>query len=192
MVISVSRFTEASDTLWNTKWDEAVSQVIKSGAKTLVVDLRNNPGGYFNSAVHAANDFLPTGKIISQQKDRAGNIEQFKSDGTGRLQNIKVYILVNEGSASASEIFAGALKQNGRATIIGMKTYGKGTAQAVVPLTGGASLHITVSKWLLPDGSWLNRDNPITPDFEVDITTDDFEGGVDPQFDKVLEEMRKD
>lgn len=189
-VISISRFTEESDSAWNAKWDQAVTDVLNSNAKGLVIDLRNNPGGYLNSAVHAANEFLPKGAIIVKQQDRAGDEEVSKADGTGRLQNIPVVILVNEGSASASEIFSGALKLNNRAKVVGMKTYGKGTAQAVVNLPDDASLHVTVAKWLLPDGSWLNRDNPITPDYEVDKTTKDFEAAKDPQVDKAIEVLR--
>jgi carboxyl-terminal processing protease len=189
-LVDLTRFTEDSVETWNSKWDAIVTQIVNGKYKGVIFDLRNDPGGFFDAAVHAANDFLPTGAIISKQQDRQGNIEQFKADGSGRLKDIKIVVLVNEGSASASEIFAGALKGNNRATIVGMKTYGKGTAQAVLPLTDGSSLHITVSKWLLPDGSWLNRDNPITPDVVVDLTNDDFKAGIDPQFKKAVETMR--
>ena len=96
----------------------------------------------------------------------------------------KVVILVDEGSASASEILAGALQQNGVATVLGVNTYGKGTAQSIVDLRGGSTVHITVLKWLLPDGSWLNRDNPIKPDVVVENSVEDFVKGMDRQYNE--------
>ena len=186
-VLSVSRFTEASLPEWKSKWDLAVSQIKSTGVKYLIIDLRNNPGGFFDAAIYAAGEFLPDDKLVAQQKDKDGNTENFNVNRIGKLLDMPVVILVNEGSASASEIFAGGLKQNDRAKVIGTKTYGKGTAQTILPLDGGSSLHITILKWLLPDGTWLNHDNPISPDIEVEKTSDDFKNGLDPQLSKGLE-----
>jgi len=124
--------------------------------------------------------------VKSQQEDGKGNVQTFDAEKGGRLIGKKVVVLVDEGSASASEIFAGALQQNGVATVVGSKTYGKGTAQSIVDLAGGSSIHITVLKWLLPDGSWLNRENSITPDVIVENSTQDFISGIDKQYNEAL------
>jgi carboxyl-terminal processing protease len=94
---------------------------------------------------------------------------------------------VDQGSASAAEILAGALQYHKRAEIVGENTYGKGTAQAIEDFTNGSSLHVTVYKWLLPDGTWINNDNPIKPNYEVELTNDDFKAGEDPQLDKAID-----
>lgn len=189
--IDIARFTESSLEAWNSKWDNVVQDIDSKGIDKVLIDLRGNPGGYFDAGVYAADDFLDTGKIISQQEDGKGKIQSFDSTKGGKLLGKKVVILVDEGSASASEIFAGALQKNGVATIVGTKTYGKGTAQSIVDLSSGASLHITVLKWLLPDGSWLNKENTITPDVEVENTTQDFIQGIDKQFNEALKLINK-
>jgi len=188
-VINVSRFTESTLPEWENRWDVLVEEVRDGNYDGLILDLRNNPGGYFDAAIYAGNDFLPIGTVVSKQQDRDGGTQEYKVTRMGRLLDIPVVVLVNEGSASASEILAGALQQNGRAKIIGMPTYGKGTAQNVLPLDDGSSLHITVMKWLLPDGTWLNNESPITPDIEQDKTDEDFTKGVDPQIVKALETL---
>jgi len=185
-MIDIARFTESSYLEWNGKWDELVNKVVAKGTKKAIVDLRGNPGGYFDAAVYAAGDFLPEGTLIAKQEDGSGNVQEFLAKKGGKLQNIEVIILVDAGSASASEIFAGALQQNGRAKVLGTETYGKGTAQSVLDLRGGSSLHITILKWLLPDGNWLNRENPVTPDYEVENTTEDFLKGLDRQLEDAL------
>jgi carboxyl-terminal processing protease len=183
-LIDITRFTEASLSEWNAVWDRAVEDVVKSGVEKVMIDLRGNPGGFFDAAIYAADDFLDEGKVISKQQDGKGNIQSYDSSKGGRLLGKKVVVLVDEGSASASEILAGALQQNGVATVIGVNTYGKGTAQSIVDLRGGSSVHITVLKWLLPDDSWLNRDNPIKPDVVVENSAEDFVKGVDKQYNE--------
>jgi len=184
--IDIARFTEASLNEWKSKWDAVVEDIDSKGVDKVLIDLRGNPGGYFDAGVYAADDFLDVGKVISQQEDGKGNIQTFDSDSGGKLIGKKVVILVDEGSASASEIFAGALQQNGVASIIGNKTYGKGTAQTVIDLSGGSSIHVTILKWLLPDGTWLNKENPITPDVVVENSTQDFIAGIDKQYNEAL------
>ncbi len=184
--IDIARFTESSLEVWNNKWDEVVQDIDSKNIDKVLIDLRGNPGGYFDAGVYAADDFLDIGKIISQQEDGKGNVQSFDSTKGGRLLGKKVVVLVDEGSASASEIFAGALQQNGIATIVGTKTYGKGTAQSIVDLSSGASLHITVLKWLLPDGSWLNKENTITPDVEIENSVAEFIQGIDKQYNEAL------
>lgn len=185
-IIDIARFTDASYVDWAANWDSIVKEVVKSGAKKIIVDLRGNPGGFFDAAVYSAGEFLPEGTLISKQEDGRGRVDEFKAKKGGKFTNISTVVLVDEGSASASEIFSGALQQNSRAKILGVKTYGKGTAQSIQNLKGGASIHITTLKWLLPDGKWLNRDNPITPDIEIENTTEDFISGIDNQMKEAL------
>ena len=185
-VIDISRFTDSSYIDWAANWDNLVNKIVQSGVKKVIIDLRGNPGGYFDAAVYSAGEFLKKDTLIAKQEDGNGKTKEFRAKEGGKLTNMNVVILVDEGSASASEIFAGALQQNDRARVLGVKTYGKGTAQSVQDLRGGASIHITILKWLLPDGKWLNRDNPIVPDIEVINTTEDFVAGVDRQMDEAV------
>jgi carboxyl-terminal processing protease len=189
--LDLDRFTDSSYLTWTRVWDESVKEIKDSGFKKMILDLRGNPGGYFDAAVYAADDFLDSGFIISQQQDGNGAVKEYKSIKGGQLVNIELIVLVDQGSASASEILAGALQQANRAEVLGQKTYGKGTAQSVIDLNDGSSLHITILKWLLPDGSWLNRENSITPDMEVEFTDEEFVKGDDPQLDKAIEEINK-
>ncbi len=185
--IDIARFTESSLNEWESRWDAVANDIQSKGVQKILIDLRGNPGGFFDAGVYAADDFLDLGKIISQQEDGKGNIQKFDSEKGGRLLSHKVVILVDEGSASVSEIFTGALQQNDVATVVGSKTYGKGTAQSVIDLSGGSSLHVTILKWLLPNGKWLNRENPITPDVVVENTSEDFIKGIDKQYNKALD-----
>jgi carboxyl-terminal processing protease len=186
-LINLDRFTDSSYSEWVSNWDNIVEDIVDSGVDKIILDLRSNPGGYFDAAVYAANDFLKDGKIISQQKDKDGVVDVFKADGSGRLLDKEVVVLVDSGSASASEILAGALQQNDRAQLVGEETYGKGTAQSVIDFSDGSSLHITILKWLLPDGTSLTNDSPIVPDIEVEYTNEDFVNGDDPRMEKALE-----
>ncbi len=191
IMIDLGRFTDESLGAWQKAWDGAVSEVVNSDAKGLILDLRGNPGGYFDAAIYAANEFLPKGTVVSMQEDRQGDRSSYKVTRNGKLLDIPVVILVDGGSASASEILAGALQKNERAVVVGENTYGKGTAQSIIPFSNGSSLHITVYKWLLPDGVWLNRDNPIKPDFVVELTVDDITEGDDLQLQKAVEILKK-
>lgn len=186
-LINLDRFTDSSYSEWVSNWDNIVEEVSNSGADKIILDLRSNPGGYFDAAVYAANDFLEEGKIIAQQKDKDGIVDVFKADGNGRLLNQEVVVLVDSGSASAAEILSGALQQNDRAKLIGENTYGKGTAQSVINFSDGSSLHITILKWLLPDGTGLTNDSPIVPDIEVEYTNEDFLNGDDTRLQKAID-----
>lgn len=194
-IVKISRFTEASYSEWVQKW-RAIASIIKqkesSGeVKSILIDLRNNPGGYFDAAVYLAGDFLPKGTVVSYQRDRAGTDQEFKTANTPAFPKTPVVVLVNGSSASASEIFTGALKHYGRATVVGEETYGKGTAQAITDLQGGASMHITVSKWLLPDKGWINPENKIKPDKVVVFDYELKAKGMDNQMDAALELLTK-
>ncbi len=186
-VIDIDRFTEDTLSDWYDRWDAVVTEAKAQNPKALIIDLRGNPGGYFNAAVWAASDFLPEDSVVAKQQDRNGEQVNFTVTRTGNFLDIPIVVLVDGGSASSSEIFAGALKYHNRAHVIGEKTYGKGTAQEIIDFDDGSSLHITTLKWLLPDGSWLNHDNPIVPDETVSYPEEDFKNGVDPQMQKALD-----
>ena len=184
--IDVDRFTESSISAWQNLWDDIVEEAVSSNPEGVILDLRGNPGGYFNAAVWAAGDFLPEGSLIAEQYGRDGKVAEFKVNREGNLLDVPMVVLVDQSSASASEILAGALQFHGRATVIGEPTYGKGTAQQVVDYPDGSSLHITTLKWVLPDGRHLDEEHVIQPDQEVAYTEDDFKNGDDPQVDAAL------
>ncbi|KUK77873.1 MAG: Carboxyl-terminal protease [candidate division WS6 bacterium 34_10] len=185
--LELARFTDASYLEWVNKWEQTTKEVLDRGVKKMILDLRGNPGGYFDAAIYAADEFLPGKETISIQENGQGRQKEFNSKNGGDLTDIELVILIDEGSASASEILSGALQYHDVAQIVGQSSYGKGTAQAIEDFRDGSSLHVTVFKWLLPDETWINRDNPIVPDYEVEYSTDDFTEGQDPQLDKAIE-----
>lgn len=153
------------------EWDKAVSQV-DAKCKGIIIDLRNNPGGYLQGAVDIASDFVPTGTTIVIQQNGDGTKDEFKSEKLPRLMNYKVVILINGGSASASEILGGALRDQRGFKIVGEKSFGKGTIQEPIEIPGGSGLHVTTSKWLTPDETWV-QEKGLSPDVtEVAKDTD--------------------
>jgi len=187
----VNRFTEASYSEWVNEWNTKVKEIKDAKVNKIILDLRGNPGGFFDAAIYAADDFLQGGYTISMQQDGKGKIDKYESKDGGNLTEVKLVVLVDGGSASAAEILAGALQQADRATIVGEKTYGKGTAQNIIDLSDGSSLHITTLKWLLPNGNWLNKEEPITPDVIIEFTDEDFIAGKDPQLVEAIKQINK-
>jgi len=184
-VIKVTRFGDQTDS----EWDMAVSDILARKVMGVVVDMRNNPGGLLSSAVHLASDFI-RGTVV-RQEFADGNVEPLAADHEGKLLKIPLTVLVNAGSASASEIFAGAIQDANRAKIVGEKTFGKGTVQDVVDFAGGSGLHITIAKWLTPRGKSISAVG-ITPDFIIEFPQQDQEEQKeDPQLDKALEIISK-
>jgi len=184
-VIKVTRFGDQTDS----EWDMAVSDILARKVMGVVVDMRNNPGGLLSSAVHLASDFI-RGTLV-RQEFADGNVEPLAADHEGKLLKIPLTVLVNAGSASASEIFAGAIQDANRAKIVGEKTFGKGTVQDVVDFAGGSGLHITIAKWLTPRGKSISAVG-ITPDFIIEFPQQDQEEQKeDPQLDKALEIISK-
>jgi carboxyl-terminal processing protease len=190
-LLKLSRFTESTYSEWVRNWDAKVSEIITSKVDKMILDLRGNPGGFFDAAIYAGDEFLPEGFVISKQSDGKNNIQEYASTIRGNLESIEVVVLVNEGSASASEILAGALQNADRAEIIGEKTFGKGTAQKIYDLSDGSSLHLTTLRWLLPNGEQINRESSVKPNVEIELTNDDFVRGLDPQLMKALEILAK-
>ena len=164
----------------------ALREFVYSGDNKMIIDLRGNPGGFLETAVDVSSWFLPIGKTVVREKFGNGEETVFKSKGYNIFNNLPLAILVNEGSASASEIMAGALKEHGIAKLVGTKTFGKGSVQELVEITPTTSLKITIAKWLTPNGVSIS-DQGLEPDEKVELTKKDLELENDPQMDKAVE-----
>ncbi len=154
--------------------------------KGLVIDLRYNGGGYLDGAIDLTSMFVPDGRVVTV----AGRTQRQDHDVTGNtiLPDMPLAVLINEGSASASEILAGALQDHERAVIVGMQSFGKGTVQEVIDLPGGSALRVTTATWLTPDGTDLGK-HGVTPDVVIDRTIEDMEAERDPQLDAAMREL---
>ena len=175
------------------KVQEALREYVRSDADKIILDLRGNPGGFLQSAVGIASYFLPTGKVVVRESFGEGQEEQlYRSSG----KTLKKYapkemvVLVNGGSASASEILAGALSEHKAAVLIGSQTFGKGSVQELVDLGSGASLKITIARWLTPNGVSISA-NGLTPDIVVERTPQQMLDGEDPQMDEALNYLHR-
>lgn len=183
-VIKFYSFSENSDNLFRL----AINDFITSGSNKLILDMRGNPGGYLDAAVNIGSWFIDEGKIIVSE-DFGENRKPifYRSHGPKLFDDkLNLVVLVDGGSASASEILAGALKEHGVATLVGQKTFGKGSVQELISVTEDTSLKVTVAKWLTPNGLSLS-DQGLVPDVEVKITDKDIEAKKDPQLDKAIE-----
>lgn len=181
--LKLSRFGDRTQS----EWDEAVSEILKhKQLKGIILDLRNNPGGYLKGSVALASEFLKTGQIVVKQESAKGETETYSVTKAGKLLTQPLVVLVNKGSASSSEILSGALRDNQRAKIIGEKTFGKGTIQEALDVAEGAGLHVTTAKWLLPSGQWVNETKGITPEIEVQ---DNKETAKDEVMEKAMENL---
>jgi carboxyl-terminal processing protease len=167
---------------------QALRDFVSSGKTKLVFDLRGNPGGYLDSAVDMASWFLPIGDVVVRENFGSSTPEQvYRSKGYNIFTDqLKMIILVDSGTASASEILSGALQEHGVAKLVGTNTFGKGCVQELVQITPDTSLKVTVAKWLTPNGISIS-DGGLTPDYQVKITDADVAAGKDPQMDKAIE-----
>lgn len=171
------------------KFRDALREFVNSKSDKLILDVRGNPGGYLEAAVDIASWFLPASDVVVSEDfgDKNKPAEVFRSKGYDIFNNkLKLVMLVDEGSASASEILAGALKEKGKATLVGMKTFGKGSVQELIPLTDNSSLKVTIAHWLTPNGISISK-NGVDPDVVVKMTEADREAKKDPQLDKAVE-----
>ncbi|MBU6310419.1 PDZ domain-containing protein [Patescibacteria group bacterium] len=168
------------------KFAEALQAFRRSQTSKLVVDLRNNPGGYMEAATDMASHFLKSGLVVvTQASKRQSEDLVFRSSGTGDgFPGARIVVLLNGGSASASEIFAGALRDHGRATIIGQQSFGKGSVQQVFDVTDKTQVKITIARWLTPKGVSISHQG-LTPDIEVKVP-EDLKEGQDPTLDRAL------
>ncbi|MDH4330649.1 MAG: S41 family peptidase [Candidatus Moranbacteria bacterium] len=163
---------------------------LPSDTKGILLDLRSNPGGYLYAAVEMASKFLPKDQVVVIEEDGEGKQSKLYTEGGDILKGIPVVILINEGSASASEILAGALRENAdNVTLVGKQSFGKGSVQELIDLPSESAVKITIAKWLTPKGNQINKVG-ITPDVEVDFTNEDYQNDRDPQLDKALEILR--
>lgn len=169
---------------------KALRQMFNGGSSKLVLDLRSNPGGYLEAAVDIASWFLPLGKVVAREQFSDGNETLYRSKGYNVFNDLKMVILTNGGSASASEILAGALREHNAAKIVGEKTFGKGSVQELVNITENTALKVTIARWLTPNGISISKEG-LKPDTEVKMTKEDFEAGRDPQMDKALELLKQ-
>jgi len=165
---------------------EAATNIAVKNPKAIILDLRSNPGGYLQSAVDMVSLFTPKGSVVVKEKNKDGSINEEKTNVDPVITKTKLIVLINKGSASASEITAGALQDYGLATLVGEKSFGKGCVQEMIDLAGGASLKLTVADWLTPKDRVINKIG-IEPDVKVILTEDDYKAGRDPQLDKAME-----
>jgi len=152
----------------------------------IVLDLRNNPGGYLEVAINLAGWFLNKGDVVVSEKFRNGQENVFRANGNEALKNMPVVVLVNKGSASASEILAGALRAKRGIKLVGTQTFGKGTVQELMSLSDGSKIKITIANWVLPDGTIIDEKG-LKPDVEAEFKDEDIAAKKDPQLDRAIE-----
>lgn len=170
------------------EWEETVVDILKRPELDgIILDVRNNPGGFLEKAVELSSDFLETGDVVVIEEVADGARDEFKVEKIGRLRNQKVIVLINEGSASASEILAGALHDNKDTVLVGETTFGKGTIQEPQQINSGAvGLHITIARWLTPSGFWVNEGG-LKPNIEVEDNSDTTE---DEQLQEAIKQLQ--
>lgn len=194
-VIKLSRFGDRTKDEWN----QAVVEILSKNPDGLILDVRNNPGGYLEGAVFIVSEFLDSGEVVSQENNQGERVS-FKVNRVGKLTKQPLIVIINKGSASASEIVAAALQDRKRAKLVGEKSFGKGTIQEAQDLSGGTGIHITVAKWLTPNGRWVNDTKGLEPDVKIELSSkvesatktevgrqDKEDSTKDPQLEKALE-----
>lgn len=180
--MKISQFTD--DTVSLAK--KAASEFKAKGVKGVVLDLRGNPGGYLNGAVNVSSLWLPQGKTVVSERRGSAIIDTEDATGDNPLKGLPTAVLIDGGSASASEITAGALHDNHAATLVGVRSFGKGSVQQVENLSDGSELKVTIAHWYTPNGININKKG-IQPDTIVNLTDNDIKSGKDPQKDKAFQ-----
>jgi carboxyl-terminal processing protease len=184
-VLKVSRFGDDTVELAQ----KAAEDFTKAGVKGVILDLRGDPGGLLDASVKLSELWLDNGKTILVEKRGEEVVKTFTSSKNSPvLGGVKTVVLINEGSASASEIVAGALSDNKAATLIGKTSYGKGSVQQLIDLSGGGVLKVTIARWYTPSGKNIDKDG-IKPDIEVSITEEDLKSNSDPQLDAAKQKV---
>ncbi|MCK5044290.1 S41 family peptidase [Candidatus Parcubacteria bacterium] len=174
----------------NVDFKNIAREVLDSPAEKIVLDLRNNPGGYLQVAQDITGWFLEKGEIITIEDFGDGEQKEYKASGSSRFLDYPIVILINQGSASASEIMAGALRDNRGIKLIGETSFGKGSVQEFKDLGDGSGLKVTVARWLTPNGSSISEVG-LTPDIEIEMTIEDYDEGIDPQLEKAMEILKE-
>jgi len=178
--IKVTDFHDDTIELFNV----AVREILEKNPKGVILDLRSNPGGYLEASIEMSSEWVEEGVVVIEAYSDDTREEKL-ARGRARLKDFPTVVLVNQGSASASEIVAGALKDHEKAKIVGEQTYGKGSVQSLARLEDGSSLKITTAKWLTPNGSSINEEG-ITPDVNIELTIEDYNNDKDPQLDAAV------
>jgi carboxyl-terminal processing protease len=184
--LKVSRFSEDTTNLSR----EAAAKFKAANVRGVILDVRGDPGGLLEASVDLAGLWLDKGKTILQEKRGEVVVKTYSAKGNPLLKGIPTVVLINEGSASASEITAGALKDNDAAELIGVKSYGKGSVQSLVRLGDGGVLKVTIARWFTPSGKNIDKEG-IEPDQKIELTEEDFKAGRDPQKDAALKFLKK-
>lgn len=180
--IEINTFGDYTTRDLRDKLDELLAQ----NPKGLILDLRSNPGGYLITSVEVMSEFIDEGVVLIEQYSD-GTRDTYEALGNGKATTIPMVVLINEGSASASEIVAGTLQDYGRAQLVGMQSYGKGSVQTMAPLSNDqGAARVTIAKWLTPKERAIDGIG-LTPDFIVELTEEDFANDLDPQLDKAVE-----
>lgn len=182
LYLRVTSFSENT----SVKFDEVLDKGLKENPSKVILDLRSNSGGIAEQAVLLSSNFLPKDTLVFTEAFSDGRKEEFKSKRNPRLDKLPVVVLVNDGTASASEIMAGALRDNRGVKLVGEKTFGKGTVQQLVDLKDKSSLRVSVAKWLTPKGTDINKEG-LVPDLEVKASEEDIKNNKDTVLEKALE-----
>ncbi len=183
--IRVVHFSSDTDQRFRAVWAELAAK----GPRGIIIDLRNNPGGFLDQAIDLTSHWVGEGGVVVQEQFTPPDMRRHLSTGQGELNSFPTVVLVNEGSASASEIMAGALQDAGIATVVGEQTFGKGTVQDLEEFADGSAVKLTVAKWFTPKGRSIDK-NGIAPDITVERSREDIEADRDPQLDRALELLR--
>lgn len=184
-IMNISRFgTDTEDLAL-----DAAQEFRDKKVKGVILDLRGNPGGLLDAAVSVSNIWLDKGKKILDEKRGDKVVKEYKASRAAVLSGFKTVVMIDEGSASASEIVAGALHDNGVATLVGKKSYGKGSVQNLIELASGGTVKVTIARWYTPNNKNIDKEG-IVPDYEVERSLDDIKADKDPQRDKALELLR--
>lgn len=186
-LIEISRFGDDTEE----EFKKAINDILLRAPQGIILDLRSNPGGYLETAVNIASEFIPKKEIVAIEEFAGGKQNKFLSGGPARLASFPVIVLINEGSASASEILGGALQDYGIARLLGKKSFGKGSVQELEEFFDGSKIRVTIAKWLTPKGRYINEQG-IAPDIEVEMTREDIDEDRDPQMERAMEILTKE
>lgn len=168
---------------------QALKELLQHNPKGLIFDIRGNPGGFLHIAIEVTSQFLPKDEVVLVERWKDGREKVYRSQGKGLATDIPMVVLVNRGSASASEILAGALQDQGRAPLIGERTFGKGSVQQPFDLSDGSELRVTIARWFTPNGREIHKKG-LEPDIEVEMTSEDKEAGRDPVLERAIEYLK--
>lgn len=180
--LKLMNFNQRSDS----EFQDAIRNILDQDTRGLVLDLRNNPGGYLEDAIYVASFWVKNGKMVVSERFSDGQLREYRARGRALLGQVPTVVLINEGSASGAEIVAAALQDHDLATVVGETSFGKGSVQEVKEFEDGSSLKLTVAKWLTPSGAEINGEG-VAPDEEVELTREDYDNDRDPQLDRALE-----